>query len=60
MSIFANSEDPDEIIRVYTICKCKKKSSDKEYIFFYYNPTPLDMYNGLFQVNCIKQEGRIH
>ena len=28
--------------------------------FFNYNQTPLDMYNGLFQVYCIKPEGRIH
>ena len=52
MCTFANSEDPDSImlhfiIMVYTVCKCKKRSSDKIYIFFYYYYlTPLDMYNG--------------
>ena len=31
------------------------------YVFFEnYNPTPLDMYNGLSQVYCINPDGRIH
>ena len=38
----------------------KKLSSDKNTIVFEnYNLTPLDMYNGLSQVYCIKLEGRI-
>ena len=47
-------------IRVYTVCKCKKDLQTKNTIFFYnYNLTPLDMYNGLSQVYCIKAEERI-
>ena len=47
------------IIRVYTVCKAKKKrTTDKriQYFFENYNLTPLDMYNGLSQVYCIKPE----
>ena len=48
-------------ISVYTICKGKKDLQTKEYnIFENFNLTPLNMYNGLFQVYCIKPEGRIH
>ena len=38
----------------------KKDLHTKEYFFFYYNLTPLDMYNGLSHIYCIKPEGRIH
>ena len=46
----------------HTVCKGKKRSSDKriQYFFKHYNMTPLDMYNRLSQVYCIKPEGRIH
>ena len=72
MSTFANSEDPDEMqhntafimlhsIWIYTICKGKKDLQTNEFnIFENYNLTPLDMYNGLSQVYCIKPEGRMH
>ena len=45
-------------IRVYTVFKDKKKSSDKKIPQFFsnYNLTPLDMY----QVYCIKPKGRVH
>ena len=49
-----------------TICLPKflwghKKYRDKKFNFLKnYNPTPLDMYNGLSQIRCIKPEGRIH
>ena len=66
MSTFANSEDPDEMQHnaafhlVYTV-KVKKIFRQKNAIFFKnYNLTPLDLHNGLSQVYCIKQEGRIH
>ena len=38
-------------IRVYTVCKGKKRSSDKkkQYIFLDYNLKPPDRYNGLCQ-----------
>ena len=74
MSTFTNSIDPDKnaafhqgrkvrhFIRVYTVCKGKKDLQTKIYniFFFNYNLAPLDMYNGLSQVYCIKSEGRIH
>ena len=42
-------------------CIGKKTFRQKNIIFFEnYNLTPLDMYNGLSQVYCIKPEGRIH
>ena len=66
-SIFAISEDPDEMIMLhfitfYTVCKGKKRSGDKRIQSFLenYNRTPLYMYNGLSHVYCIKPEGRIH
>ena len=39
-------------IRVYTVCKGKKDLRTTDF-FFNYNLTPLDTYNGLFQVYCI-------
>ena len=48
-------------IRVYTVCKGQKDLQTKEYNIlkkYIYNRTPLDMYNGLSQSNCIKPEGR--
>ena len=67
MITFANRVDPDEMqqmlhfIRVCTVCKGKNDRQTKEYnIFENYYLTPLDMYNGLSQVYCIRQEGRIH
>ena len=51
-------------IMVRTVCKGKNDFHTKEYnIFFFFlkiNLTPLDMYNGLSQVYCIKPEGIIH
>ena len=44
-------------ISVYTV-KVKKRSSEKKQIFKNDNLTPLDMYNGLSQVYCIKPEGK--
>ena len=57
--------------RVYTVCKSKRTFWQKNTILFFkiitynfvlqnYNLTPLDIYNGLYYDNCIKQEGRIH
>ena len=48
-------------IRVNTVCKIKKKIFRQKNVFFFKNYnltplTPLDMYNGLSQVNCIKPE----
>ena len=42
--------------------KVKKKDlrTKIQYCFETYNRTPLSMYNGLSQVDCIKLEGRIH
>ena len=64
MGTFTNSEAPDEMqhfIRVYTVCLCKTDLQTKEYnTFLSYNLTPLDLYNGISQVDHIKQEGRIH
>ena len=53
MTSFSNSEDPDEIIRVYTAYKGKTDLQIKEYkicCFFNYKLTPLDIYRGLAQV----------
>ena len=47
-------------IRVYTVCKVNKILRQKNIFFLNYNPTPLDMYNGLSEVYCIKPEGKIH
>ena len=42
-------------IRVYTVCKGKKDIQKKESFFFFnYNLTPLDIYNRLSKVYCIK------
>ena len=48
-------------IRVYTVCNGKNDLQTKEYTIFFENDnlTPLDMYNGLFQVYCNNQEGII-
>ena len=63
MSTVANIVDPDEMqhimlhfIRVYTVCKGKTRYSDKRIHFLkkIYNLTPLDMYDGLYQVYCIR------
>ena len=44
-----------------TVFEKVKISLDERILFFLnHNLTPLDMYNGLSQVNCIKPEGRIH
>ena len=46
-------------IMVYTVCLGKKIFRQKtKNTFLSYNLTPLDMYNGLFKVYCIKPEGR--
>ena len=43
------------------VCVGIKIFRQKNTIFFEnFNLTPLDMYNGLSEVNCIKPEGRIH
>ena len=65
MSTFVNGEDPDEMhhfVRVYTVCKGQKdlQTKVKEFLFENYNLTPLEVYNGLSQVYCIKPERRIH
>ena len=67
MISFANSEDPDKMqhnAAFYQDIRCKGKKNifrQKNTIFFFnYNLTPLDMYNGISQVYCIKPEGIIH
>ena len=48
-------------IRVYTVFIGEKIFRKKITIFFEnYNLIPLDMFNGLFHVCCIKPERRIH
>ena len=48
MGTFTNSEDPDEMPRYRSKLFVKvKRSSDKNTLKKYYNPTSLDMYNGL-------------
>ena len=68
MSTFSNSEDPDEMQHyaafhqgLHCFCEGEKDFQTKEYnIFENYNVTPLNMYNGLSQVYCIKAEAIIH
>ena len=47
---------------LHCLKKVNKDPQTKEYNFFLekYDLTPLDMYNGLSQVYCIKLEGRVH
>ena len=56
MGTFANSEDSGSTLFV----KVKKILRQKNTFFLNYNPTPLDMCDGLPQVYCIKPEGRIN
>ena len=68
MNTFANNEDPDEMQHnaafhqgLHCLKNIKKGLQTKEYnIFENFNLTPLDLYNGLSQVYCIKAEGKIH
>ena len=53
MSTFANSEDPSGK-------KDLPEDKKNSLCFENYNLTPLDMYNGLSKVYCIKSKGRIH
>ena len=65
MGTFTNSEDPDKMphnvafhqSRVYTVWFGKK---DLQKFFLNYNPTTLDMCNGLSQSYCIISDGSIH
>ena len=60
MGTFTNSVDPDESF-INTVCIGKKIFRQKKTIFFLnYNLAPLDMVNGLSQVDCVKPEVRIH
>ena len=66
MGTFTNREDRDEMPHFAAInlglhlCKSKRDIQTKNTIFFLnYNLTPLDIFNGLAQVYCIKPEGRI-
>ena len=57
MSTFANSEDSGSTLFV----KVKQIFRQINTLLFEnYNLKPLDMYNGLSSVYCIKPEGRIH
>ena len=47
-------------IRVLTVCKAKKDIQTNIIFLENYNLTPLDMYNGLSEVYCIKPEGIIN
>ena len=60
MNSFANSEDPDDMLHfiwVYTVRNGRKIFKIIQYCIENYNLTPIDMYNGLSQVYCIKPEG---
>ena len=62
MSTFANSGDPDKMQhnaafhQGHTVLKVKKIFRQRIQHFLKYNLTPLYIYNGLFQVYCIKPE----
>ena len=57
---FTNSEDSDEMPHSALYVKVTEDLQTKEYnIFLKNNPTPLDMYKALSQVDCFKPEGRI-
>ena len=43
-------------IRVYNVCKGEKDLQTKIQYYFNYNPTPLDMYNGLSKVYLYQKE----
>ena len=64
MNNFAISEEPDEMQHSSgsTLFEKIKKSFRQNNIILLKNQNlaPLDMYNGLSQVYCIKPEGRIH
>ena len=45
-------------IRIYTVCVGKIEDKIIQYFFLNYKLTPVDMYNGLSQVYCIKLEGK--
>ena len=48
-------------MRVYIFVEVKKDLQTKiQYCFEINKRTPLDIYNGSSQVDCIKPEGRIH
>ena len=65
MGTFLNSEDPDEMLHnaafhATLFVKVKKIFRQKiQYLKTNYILTPLDMYNGLSQVYCIKPEESI-
>ena len=62
MGTLTNSEDPDEMPHKEAFhrglhCLLRQRYSDKKIQYFLnYNLIPLDMYNGLSQVYCIKPE----
>ena len=67
MSTFANSEDPDEMqhnaafhLGLHCLLKLKRSPDKKDNILLNFDLIPLDMYNGLSHVYCIKPEGRIY
>ena len=68
MHTLANSEDIDEMSNIVAFHQClhyllrQNQSSEKEiqFLFGIFNLWPLDIYNELFQVYCIKAEVRIH
>ena len=67
MDTFTNSEDPDEMPHyaafhqgLYCLLRCKDLQTRKTTFFLNYNLTPLRMYSGLYEVYCIKPEGKIH
>ena len=60
MSTFANSKDPDEMqhnAAFHQGLQAKKIFRQKKTIFFKISLTPLDITNGLSQVNRMKPEG---
>ena len=62
---FANNEDQDKklynaVFHQGLYCLLRKKRFSDKNTFLNYNLTPLDLYDGLSLVYCIKREGRIH
>ena len=65
MCSLANGEDPAEMVHNAAFhqdlhCLLRQKQSSEGEIQFYLEIWPLDIYDGPFQVYCIKPEWRIH
>ena len=65
MDTLANSEDPDEmphnVAFVQSVhCLLRQKRSSEKYTFMKLNLLPLNIYNGPYQHNCIKLNGKFY